>query len=292
MANFCRNCGVELKVGLATKICPKCGKEVGSNENVCVCGYSFANFQQAYPSAKPLSEDNTSANDVQDVNTAKPQKVYNTKGGRVWAIVALVLLLLFAYYIIAPHVIYNDAGDTLATLRPEFLVNFDGGLTNYETPAPLSYIYSGTYYGYDYVATFIDCIKLVAHGSSFGDIVEIYGGVNLLIMELALGTLIAMFVHLIICIVRICTGKRSKHANWTYLVLAIITTLVVGLIVGLNALSSSVSLPEMVTDMLSWFTVADGYSLGYAIWAIPIYFWFFFLYSFCAKAKKLKEQTA
>lgn len=278
MANFCRNCGVELKVCTETKICPKCGKEVGAHDNVCVCGYSFVTLQQTAPNAKATkSEKETQSLDSAKTTKTKAKKVYKTKGGRGWAIAALVLLLLFAYYVVVPYVICNEAGDTLATLRPDFLVNLDGGFANDGEAL-------ATAYGYDYV---FNCILLVSQGASFAEMVESFGMGNVLIMVVTLATMIAMFTHLIICIVRICTGKRSKYANWTYLVLAVISTLVVGLI----ALFHYVTMPEIVTNLIPWFILGEGFSLGFAIWAMPLYFWFFFLYSLGAKAKKLQENT-
>lgn len=281
MANFCRNCGVELKVGLETKICPKCGKEVDAGDSICVCGYSFVTLQETLPAKNAVRVADEADSETPSVKTTQKTKdVYNTKGGRGWAIAALVLLLLFAYYIITPYASFSEKGDVLVVFRPEFLVNLDGGFINRGDTV-------NTIYGYGYIYELVNIIKSVADGGSFSEIVEMLGMGNMMIMAVTVAFIVAALAHLIVCITRICTGKRSKRANWTYLVLAVITTLVIGLI----TLFYYVQLPEVMSIITNLFAIG-GANLGVAVWAIPVYFWFFFLYSLCAKAKKLQEHVA
>lgn len=128
LANFCRNCGTTLKVGAQTKICPRCGKEINADDNVCACGYSFVTLQQTEPKQVSVASTNKSKKDkkrdkkqeLAQTEQNKSTKIYySKKGGRGFAIFALLLLAVFAYIIIAP-----------ATARPAFLVNFDKGFYN------------------------------------------------------------------------------------------------------------------------------------------------------------------
>ena len=280
MANFCRNCGTTLKVGAETKICPKCGKEVSVDENVCVCGYSFVTMQQTMPSNTPIeSADNTAA-ETGEVTVSK--KVYNTKGGRGWAIAALVLLLLFAYYVIAPFVIINPAGEPIMKLRPEFLVNLEKGIVVEDGVA---------LYGLDYVLKLIGAVMLVIQGNEFGEALSLYNlsiG-NIMIAVLVVAFVITVAVHFIVAFVRSFTTKRSKRMNWYFLIMAILSTLVIGLITLFYYVQPS---EGFFAQVASWFALPDGTELGFAIWALPLYFWFFYLYSLGAKAKVLKEQAA
>ena len=276
MANFCRNCGTTLKVGSATKICPKCGKEVNAEDNVCVCGYSFVTMQQTMPSDTPVESSSAPV----ETTEVTEKKVYNTKGGRGWAIAALFLILLFAYYLLAPFALINlETGETLVTLRPEFLVQLDRGFFNHE----------GSFaYGYNCIIVLLGVIVTVVGGEPIGDVVANYGIGTVMISLLTLILIITMFVHFIVAFVRCFTTKRSKKMNWYFLIMAILSSLVIGLI----ALFNYVQFPEgFMTPIANFFSLGD-YSLGFAIYALPLYFWFFFLYSLGAKAKVLKEKAA
>ena len=358
MANFCRNCGAELKVGYATKICTRCGSEVPAEQNVCTCGYMFA--QNAYATPIPVRADGTVNTGVTATNTAadtaeestakdkkgkkakdkankeskvskgKDNKVYSHKGGRAFAIVAMILLLVFAYFIAAP-----------TKLRPSFLSNFDKGMSSYETvqqeqgdgagegsgsegteqdehalatqeetandgaeqETPSEGDGQGTpesgeqqeaatapeaknYYGYDVVFMFV---KAFMGGGSFGDIIANNGGMAMaLVAVVTIIFAIAVLVHFIVCLVRAIKPRRSKKPNWCFLALAALTTVVVGLIALFNFISVG---NAFFAKIAAVFKLAEGWSLGYVLYAIPAYFWFFFLYSLIAKARALKEQT-
>ena len=282
MANFCRNCGTPLKVGSETKICPRCGKEVSADKAICQCGYSFVTYQQTAPSTeKAVDVSVLRVKTTETTRTTKTKsKVYSNKGGRGWAIAGILLVLLLAYFIMAPfHLYKGDTGEVAATLRPEFLVNADKGFINNE---------SATAYGYDFVDTLVLLIKSLtaAEGKVSLDSIK-WVGAEMMMLYLTVIFVLTAFVHLIVCIVRSFTAKRSKKMNIYFLVMAIITTLVVGMIL----LFTLVAAPEsgFFAKVASWFALSEGMSLGYAIWAIPGYFWFFFLYSLCAKARRLKE---
>ena len=278
MANFCRNCGTTLKVGSETKICPRCGSEVSAEVGVCECGYSFVSYQQTLPNVEPV--DVSTVKPEQEANGAQAQeqpkqtndKVYNTKGGRGWAIVGILFVLLFAYYIVAPYVLSIGNG---VTLRPSALVNLDKGfVVNSEQ--------SYTMYGYNFIADCISLIKANGFSAAFGQ----WPIGMWMITALTVVFAVTAVVHLIVCIVRSFTAKRSKKANLYFLIMAIISTLLVGLI----TLFAFVKPNGGLATVASWFALSAGSTLGYAIWAIPVYFWFFYLYSIGAKAKVLKEK--
>ena len=288
MANFCRNCGTALKVGSETKICPRCGKEVSGDQAICQCGYSFVTYQQTMPSATPvdvsvLREDKAQEtaqvqpeNNVERKKKGKAPSSYSRKGGRGWAIAGIILLLIFAYYIVAPYVLPVGNG---VTLRPEFLVKVDKGfISDADTPAV---------YGYDSIAAVVDIAKSLftsGNGVTFSSIN--WASAEMMILYLVVIYVVTAFVHLLVCFIRCFTGKRSKHMNWYFMIMAIVSTLLIGLI----TLFYHVAMPDgFMQKVASWFALGEGNVLGYAIWAIPLYFWFFFFYSLCAKAKKVKE---
>ena len=282
MANFCRNCGTTLKVGSETKICPRCGKEVGGDKAICECGYSFVTYQQTIPNTdnavdvSSLREEQSSLdvqtqvqNDAQKPAKKKKEngeKVYSNKGGRGWAIAALVLLLIFAYYIIAPH-----------QARPSVLVSLDGGFTNQGTVETATYAFEQIFAP----------IKAIAGGAAIVETLLSNGAAGIMILALTLITIGTILAHLIVVIVRICTKKRSKKMNLYFMIVAILSTV----IAGLMTLFRFVHPGGFFATVAGWFTLPEGTSVGAAIWAIPVYFWFFFLFSLCAKAKQLKEQA-
>ena len=283
MANFCRNCGTTLKVGSETKICPRCNHEVSGDKAVCECGYSFVTYHQAMPNTEKAVDVSTLKEEqshevIQEQPKAekvkkekkkkeKVEKVYSNKGGRGWAIAALVLLLIFAYYIVAPY-----------QARPSFLVNMDGGFTNQQT------IDTATY-AYDIIFA---PIQAIVGGGAIVDTLMSQGAAGIMILALTLIAVVTILAHLIVVIIRIFTKKRSKKMNLYFLIVAILSTLVVGLM----TLFKYVAMPDgFMTTVAGWFKLPEEISLGVALWAIPVYFWFFFLFSLCAKAKQLKEQA-
>ena len=258
MANFCRNCGAELKVGYQTKICPKCGKEVDAHDNVCTCGYSFVTLQQTAPSKNPLP-----AGAVPVSSYGKSKKVYITKGGRAWAIVALIVLMLFAYYILMP----SNSGEL--SLRPSALNGFDKGIAVDEI----------TLYGGNYLY-----MLFAAMGN--GGLATI-GSANVLIAVLVAMTAIAMIAQFAVSFVRAVTGRRPKRFGWYYLAMFCITLIAVGLITLFNNITVGSAFMQSVAGA---FRLPEGAILGNALWAIPLYNLLFFLLFLASKARYLKEK--
>ena len=317
LANFCRNCGAELKVGYATKICARCGSEVPADQSVCTCGYVFAHTSYTAPipvradgtidttgvtatgtgftgslsSATPVGSDGVVSDSVladkkgkkkdkaakAKVEKGKDGKVYSHKGGRGFAIVALILLAVFAYLIVAPY-----------AARPAILSQYDKGIstghpTSNGDDAVPAVMYNPSY-GYDMVMLFVSAIKSGSFGNTFAN----NGGtVQAVIVALVAIFALAAVLHLIVCLVRIFKPKRSKRPNWCFFALAILTTIVVALIVVFNTFAMG----GIMAKVAGIFKLAEGWTLGYVLYAIPVYFWFFFLYSLIAKARVLKEGT-
>ena len=300
LANFCRNCGAELKVGYATKICARCGSEVPADQSVCTCGYVFAHTERTSPipvrsdssidttggigalgGAKVAAGLDGAGDQTVDkkgkkgkkektpkttTSKGKDGKVYSHKGGRGFAIVALVLLAVFAYFIIAPEVI-----------RPDVLCLYDNGIS-FGYPMPRQY-------GYDMISLIINA----AQSDNFVNTITMNGGAG----QLVLASLVAIFtlaaaIHLIVCIARIIKPKRSRKPNWLYLAFAVLSAIIVGLLVAFNMITVSGGVLEAVAKV---FKMGNGWDIGYVIYAIPAYFLLFFLYSLIAKARVLKEET-
>ncbi len=255
IANFCRNCGAELKVGLETKICPRCGKEVDAHDNVCACGYSFVTFQQTAPKPVPLPRD------VAASSAKSGDKVRNTKGGRGWAVVLLVVVLLFAYYLMVPA--------TVSKLRPAALNNLDGGL---EAKAGVQQ------YGADIIINLINEAKA-------GNFVQV-GVPNIILGVLVAITALTMVVSLVIYIVRLCVGKRPKRGNGYYFVMFVFSLIVCGLFLLFNHFQFNIAFIQKIGNQ---FLLPEGYTLGYAIWGIPAYYLLSFLFGLGFRAKVLKE---
>lgn len=292
MANFCRNCGTTLKVGLQTKICPRCGAEVDAEDNVCKCGYSFVTIRQAQPEERPKPVDVNSTNQdnkpQSKQKTKREYKPYKRSGGRVIALFALLLLAVFAYVAFAPT--YTLVFGQDKCLRLQQLWKLDNGITH----GDLSDDETGKLhcnYGYNYterlVCSIYDSFYEQRRGehsqldyvmSEFADETG-----TLVLGELAITGCCVVFalcaiIHLLVCIIRLFSGRRSKHANMLYLILALLT----------GAVSALIILTEKGT--LSLLPLPVGCATGWVIYAIPVYFLFFFLYSLLAKAKCIKSK--
>lgn len=273
MANFCRNCGAVLKVGLETKICPKCGKEVDAHATVCVCGYSFVTFQQTQPLKTPVRETahtvaQKPSKTVAKANTKKSSAVVSKKGGRGFAIGAMILLLLFAYLAFAPV----SAGSVV--WRPAFLTKLDNGFVSNNGYA---------WYGGNYLYLLIQLFTAKRGGGTAPAV----GSANWILAGLTVVSLVAMIAHLAVCIARCVTSKKSKRVNWLIFTMAVLYTVIVGLIVLFNSVQFKFA---VVNKIASLFKLPEGFKVGYAIWILPLYYWIFFVYSIFAKGKVLKEK--
>lgn len=270
-ANFCRSCGANLRVTTAaTKTCPSCGREVNATDNVCACGYSFVTAEQ---SVKGSKKDKSATK----ISTNKSRKVYAHKGARAFSAISLVVLLIFAYYVLVPYRIYR--GEIfVATLRPTFLVEADKGFEQY-LGMGAGFGMPGYLYGFDLIAQLFTSIS--------ADFVTAMGGMgNILIAFVTLIFATTLIAQLVESIVRLCINKRAKHFNWYCLAMGIVSALIFALITVFNSVTVS---SDFATKVASVFTLSSDYSLGYALWAIPIYYLLYFVFSIFAKAKALKE---
>lgn len=243
MASFCGQCGAPLKEGMPTKICPRCGKAVSISDNVCVCGYNFGTA---------FSESGGAA--------VKTRHSY--RGGRAVAIVALIFLLAFVYFIVMP----------VCALRPQSFGALDGGiLCEVGSDGAKNYKY-----GWDILTG--DFILQITNPSRTGDSI---------VTCICLLTMLCMTVHLIVCIVRIFTAKRSKHGNVLYLVLAIVTTLWIILWATCKYLIPADSADWLLAVRNAFVPVRQT---GCVMFAFPVYFWFFYVYSACFKVHTVREK--
>ena len=257
MSKYCRNCGTLLKAVSGAMHCPECGREITPDKKVCECGHHLVASQPANDKA------NKKQKDTKVAKAPQGEVVYSNKSGRGWAIAGIVFVLLFAYLIIAPQL-----------MRPKFLYNFDKGIVSAE---------GAGLYGYNFISLAIGL--LITHPTELLGEFGIGGSMLLVLVVIFAVTAVA---HLIVCIVRSITKKRSKKGNIFFLVMAIISTLLVGLVILFNMVEMK---PEWLQKVAKGFTLSEDYTVGYTGCAIAIYYWFFYLYSLCAKAKKLKEST-
>lgn len=271
MANFCRNCGSQLKVGEQTKICPRCRKEVPASDNTCSCGYSFATITTVAPTADTTASAREERRGKKQKGVRAGRAVVSKKGGRAFAIVAMVFLLVFAYFFVAPQ-----------NLRPSFLA-FDKGLY---------YEGKNIAYGYTYILLLLyQIIDAVSNpgGNMFNAIMGALGDnvAKIMVSIMVVIFVLCVVVHFIVCFTRAFTSKRSKKANKFYLVLAVLTTVATALILLPQLLGA-----DFLGGVLKIFAMPDGFGFGWVLCAIPAYYWFFFIYSAIAKGKSLTEQVA
>ncbi|MBQ2914769.1 MAG: zinc ribbon domain-containing protein [Clostridia bacterium] len=271
MANFCRNCGSQLKVGEQTKICPRCRKEVPASDNTCSCGYSFATITTVAPTADTTASAREERRGKKQKGVRAGRAVVSKKGGRAFAIVAMVFLLVFAYFFVAPQ-----------NLRPSFLA-FDKGLY---------YEGKNIAYGYTFILLLLyQIIDAVSNpgGNMFNAIMGALGDnvAKIMVSIMVVIFVLCVVVHFIVCFTRAFTSKRSKKANKFYLVLAVLTTVATALILLPQLLGA-----DFLGGVLKIFAMPDGFGFGWVLCAIPAYYWFFFIYSAIAKGKSLTEQVA
>jgi len=269
MASFCGSCGAPLRVGAQTKICPKCHKEVDVNSNVCSCGYSFSNVKYASPEAAAMDKADKKAakSAARSAALADPRN----KGARAIAVFSLIVLLLFAYLIIVP-----------AAGRPAFLKNFDKGVFNVLEAESL--------YGYDLIYQPIKGII----DSGFGAVKDVFGIGGIIWAVLIVFLTFTFIFQLVGAISQMVSAKRHKKMNIFHLVMAILTTLCVGLMWLFLWLAGDKTEGFVVT-MRNIFTPAfvfDKSGIGLVVYLIPIYYWLCFLFSCLFKQKKIKEKAA
>lgn len=266
MSSFCGTCGAPLHDGSQTKICPNCHEEVDVKEYVCSkCGHRFSGVGMIAP------DPNASVTPVD----GKKKKKINNKGkgkGRVIAVFALIFLLMFAYLAFMPA----------NKLRPVALSNFDKGMINVEgdeTPNK---------YGFDLIYSAVKTFMSTGGNvlAKFTSIANAYGAGGAVMTYVVIVFALVAVVHLLVCLVRIFSGKRSKRGNIFFLIMAIIATIWAGLTFGLSFVKGG----GFLAKVAHWF-VPVNCKLGLVFWLVPIYFWFFYIYSLLAKKKKMKETT-
>lgn len=265
MASFCGSCGAPLRVGAQTKICPKCHKEVDVNSNVCSCGYSFSNVKYASPEGAAVDK-NADKKAAKSAARSSALADPRNKGARAIAVFSLIVLLLFAYLIIVP-----------AVGRPEFLKNFDKG------------IFAGMY-GYDLI---YEPIKAGIDGG-FGFMKDALGIGGFIWFAIIIVLVFTMLFQLVGAISQMVSAKRHKKMNVFHLVMAILTTLCLGLM-WLFLLIAGEKTEGFVVTMKNVFTPAfapDKSLVGFVLYLIPVYYWLCFLFSCLFKQKKIKEKAA
>ncbi len=248
IANFCRNCGATLKIGALTKKCPRCSKEVEQENSQCSCGYSFAQ------NGAPVRAKDSPSDPV-DVRTGKKIDVVETSvkktgraAGRVFGFFSLLIALAVAVLYLLP-----DA------YRPTFMSSLFliGASANINLYAIIQTAMAGGFANF-----------------SLGEMIT-YGTAAFMIVCVA--------IHALVALISLIFGCRPKHANWLYLVFAVLSALALALVV-----CASTSAVVSKLAFLSMFSFPAGQSFGLLTYAVPAYFLLMFLLSFISKRKKAK----
>ena len=189
-------------------------------------------------------------------------------------IVAALLLLVFAYAIILP----------VGRFLPS---RIDGGFTN------VGGAENTRKYLWDEVIGsngLVDILITEFNGSGMGALKKV--SVPQMIMFVSSAILaITMVMHLLVVIIRIFSGRRSKKGNGFFLIMAILTTIVS----ALGYLLQVGIIPEqtgILGTILGWFDSAKlgrGMVFGTIyIYVVPAYYWLFYIYSLIAKRGRKK----
>lgn len=271
-AKYCYQCGSQLRVPEEPVRCPKCNTVNSSLANFCrTCGtvLKTASKTRICPRCGkevPMEEHVCScgysfvnvgqANPSTAVQQSAQSEVVPTKkarGGRLVALFSLIFWALFAYVCFAPQ-----------GWLPEFM----------KTP----YMTSSAYYAnaFDFGKTIVTQLIENKFAVEFTLYTWITGGV------IAVTTL-CMVVHVLAALVRLCAGGRPKRANSFYFVMALLTTIATAMVL----------LPLLNVEWLNFLdmfapSAADIRLTPYIAYAIPVYFWFFWIYSFIARKKVAK----
>lgn len=149
-------------------------------------------------------------------------------------------------------------------------------------------------YGWDFISDIIGIFsdetkaQLDSAENKFDFIVNDYFGTSTFVLVVIFAVFIlTAFFHLLVCIVRVISPKRSKRPNYLYLTLAVITTVLVAM------MSLAHLIPNEESGFRLFFEASyKGLSCEYGlmIWVIPVYYWFFWLYSYIAKRKSPKKE--
>ncbi|MDE7454226.1 MAG: hypothetical protein K2M64_00150, partial [Clostridia bacterium] len=115
---------------------------------------------------------------------------------------------------------------------------------------------------------------------------EYYGTAAFCVVAMFAVFILTAFFHLIVVIKRMISPARSKHANLLYMILAICTTVIVILLFVAQALTVDNAFVNFFKPSYQGLAC----KFGYLIALIPVYYWFFYIYSHIAKTKSPKKE--
>lgn len=275
-ANFCRSCGTPLHGGEPTKICPQCGKEIKVDQKQCDCGYVF--IASAEKEDVKVKKEKVKKEKVKKEKKPKKEKapkvkvLYNHKGGRKIAIFGLIFLVIFTVLVTLPEAARFG------------LQNFDRGIVNVQNEN--GEITSRTYL-YDHVYNTVNAVIGLFGGS--GDFMSAMGGVGGLLLNIALVlfalTIVVLFLTYFI---RIFDKRRPRAGKWFMLAVTLLCTILGGLVVGASFV------PADAPNWIAWLNALDlpeGQHFGWVAAGAAFELWFFFIYTFASRARKIDEDT-
>lgn len=277
-------------------------------------------------------------NDSYNDSSSHEKKPKQKKGGRGFALFALILIAVFAYAIIsqvtlrgpvgqfdkgyfyseiAPYVegveitdkdmmvitkteevdganvesqviIQSFSGYSLLKGTFELLFNVETNLDDVQSTEDLENV------------TMYDIYKLqneLAPISKLDFIKQMFGTGGMIILAMIALFIVTSLLHVLSCIIRLISPRRSKRGNLLYLILAILTTLIAALIICTHFFAES---EGFLQDVYKFFIPAISvesesasvfvpYTVGYASAYIPAAYWILWLYSCIAKKKSPKK---
>ncbi|HIT77304.1 MAG TPA: zinc ribbon domain-containing protein [Candidatus Limihabitans stercoravium] len=271
-AKYCYQCGSQLRVPEEPVRCPKCNTVNSSLANFCrTCGtvLKTASKTRICPRCGkevPMEEHVCScgysfvnvgqtnpSDSAQQTVQSEVAPTKKARGGRLVALFSIIFWALFAYVCFAPQ-----------GWLPEFM----------KTP------YMSSSVAYANAFDFAKSMGMQLWENKFAVELSLYTWITGSVIAV---TSLCMLVHVISAIVRLCAGGRPKRANVFYFVMALLTTIATAMVL----------LPLLNVEWLGFLDMfapsgADTRLTPYIAYTLPVYFWFFWIYSFIARKRVAK----
>ncbi len=190
------------------------------------------------------------------------------------------------------------AGDTAITAETDITGDItvtagfaDVAVTEPDPNAPQDYVYGWELIG-DIIKLFDEEHRAAMdafEGGAFAYILDQLGTATFVMVAMFAIFVLTAFFHLIVCLFRIISPRRSKHGNLLYLILFIVTAVLTALMLCSHMLPGEGNFFASVREFFTPKHNGIACSYGYALIFIPAYYLFFWIYSNMAKKKGAKK---
>jgi len=274
-AKYCYQCGSQLKLPDQPVVCPQCNSINSGMANFCrSCGAmlkSSSKTKLCPRCKKQLALDQAKCScgytftNIANIDQSTPTK---QRGGRLVALLSLVFTAIFALALTLPFKFLQDF--TLTSNLYTIGISADSAI---------------------FALGIVDMVYLVVEIVNQLTPEAITELIPLMVLLLYVAiALVTMVVQAICALIRLIHGKRGKHVNVFYIVMAVITGSIAAMLLLAN-LGMTATLPPQLANYLQMYVMPEGILVGWGIVVIPLYYLFFFVFSFFAKRKKAKTKA-